>query len=263
LRYWCDIHAPDDADQAALDAHDRRQAHASKTFEESTRVDADLDPVGGSIFRSELDRLTQQLFEEDWAQARARLGDSATVADLARTPAQRRADAFTLMAERSAELDRDPRGPVPVLNLVMDYATFCAELAKMEAEARGEDPDTIPYPAERICRLADGTILPPSLVLSCGLAGEIRRLVIGPDSEVIDFGDTRRFFTGPVRDAIALAHDNCQWPPGCDIPAHLCEIDHKIAYTDGGPTDAINAQPLCKAHNRFKERLAARQRRRC
>ena len=263
LRYWADINAPDDADERALAAFERRHGHASKTWEDMTRVDADLDPIGGSLYRTELDRLTAQLFEQDWAEARARLGDTATIADLRRTTPQRRADAMVLMALRSSQLDEPVRGPRIVLNVVIDYQTFCAELAKMEAEARDALEDALSYPAERICRLADGTILPPSLVLSLGLAGEVRRLVLGADSEVIDFGDKVRFFTGPVREAVQLAHDSCTWRDGCDIPAHLCEIDHIHAVTDGGPTDAANAQPHCKAHNRFKERIDARKRRRC
>ena len=36
----------------------------------------------------------------DWAEARARLGDAATTDDLARTEAQRRADAFVAMAKQ-------------------------------------------------------------------------------------------------------------------------------------------------------------------
>ncbi|HMQ24548.1 MAG TPA: hypothetical protein PKA98_01055 [Acidimicrobiales bacterium] len=41
-----------------------------------------------------LERHERRLFEQDWADARARFGDAATRRDRARTPAQRRADAL-------------------------------------------------------------------------------------------------------------------------------------------------------------------------
>lgn len=47
---------------------------------------------------TELGRLEQQEFAADWAEARSRLGEAATAADLQRTPAQRRHDALVRMA---------------------------------------------------------------------------------------------------------------------------------------------------------------------
>ena len=47
----------------------------------------------------------------------------------------------------------------------------------------------------------------------------------------------------------------------CDVRSVHCEIDHILAWIDGGTTDDINGQPLCKRENRFKERLAAFRRR--
>lgn len=56
----------------------------------------------GLEFLTELARLEQVEFDKDWADARNRLGDTATAADLARTPRQRRADALVIMAQRTA-----------------------------------------------------------------------------------------------------------------------------------------------------------------
>ena len=40
--------------------------------------------------------------------------------------------------------------------------------------------------------------------------------------------------------------------PGCDRPALDCDIDHAIAYADGGPTHASNLKCLCRLHHLLK-----------
>ena len=61
------------------------------------RVDAWLDAIGGTEFLAELHRIEKEMFEADWAEARARVGDRATAADLRRTAVQRRADAMVAL----------------------------------------------------------------------------------------------------------------------------------------------------------------------
>jgi hypothetical protein len=39
--------------------------------------------------------------------------------------------------------------------------------------------------------------------------------------------------------------------PGCQKPAHLCDIDHTIAYP-AGPTQASNLKCLCRKHHLLK-----------
>ncbi|MEZ5183238.1 MAG: HNH endonuclease signature motif containing protein [Acidimicrobiales bacterium] len=52
-----------------------------------------------------------------------------------------------------------------------------------------------------------------------------------------------------------LASDGgrCYWP-GCDAPAHRCQIDHLIGWEQGGATDIDNLGPICGFHNRLKHR---------
>src|SRR5581483_1587024 len=97
----------------------------------------------GTIVNNELTRIEQQLFDADWAEARGRLGDDATIADLARTPAQRRADALVEMATRSATAPADGRRPEPLFSVFVDYETF----------------------AGRICELANGAVVTPGSVV--------------------------------------------------------------------------------------------------
>ncbi len=259
VRYWSDQVDPDGTDRRAKDQQAAAEWHASTSFQDEVFVNGRLDPVGGSIYARELERLTDWLFEQEWAEATARLGEgNVRVTDLARTPAARRAAAQVLMAERSGAMALGAKGTAtrPVLNVVMDWATFCAELARLEGRT------DVRFPGERTCRLDDGTIIAPSTAVSLGLAGELRRLLLDPDGVPLDFGQTQRGFTGPLRTAVQLTHDWCGHPAGCDVPSWRCQIDHLIAFTDGGPTNPENADPKCGPHNRWKERLDAEIRRR-
>ena len=259
LEYWTAIADPqgadDDAEAELADEH----LHASESFQGQVRLDGWLGRVGGSLVTRELDRLCDWLFEQDWAEATARLGEgNVTAADLHRNPAERRAAALILMAERSGAMSLGAAGTATktVLNVVMDWATFCAELARLEGRT------DLRFPDERTCRLDDGTIIAPSQALSLGLAGHLRGLILDPDGVPLHFGQAHRGFTGDLRTAVQLTHPYCGHGPGCDVPSWRCQIDHLVPFTDGGPTAAENGDPKCGPHNRWKERLDAEIRRR-
>lgn len=261
VRYWRDVADPDDAERRAQTMHEARDAHSSATFDGMGRLDAWFDPISHQAFDAELRRRYEALLEADWAEARARLGDMATVNDLGRTPGQRRLDALTEMSRRSRALDGDATETDITTNLLMDKATFDTELAKFEAEQRGEDPDLIAYPEERLCEFADGTIITPAQGLSLAMAGYVRGLAVAGDGHPLYFGRKRRFFVGAQREAVMLAFPTCD-EEGCEIRSEHCQIDHVLAWIDGGMTDTINARPRCTAHNLWKERLRQRERNR-
>lgn len=68
----------------------QRSAYGARTFEGSFDMRALFDSVSGEWFEAEWDRLVNQLFEADWAEAREQYGDDVMVEHLRRTPAQRR-----------------------------------------------------------------------------------------------------------------------------------------------------------------------------
>jgi hypothetical protein len=41
--------------------------------------------------------------------------------------------------------------------------------------------------------------------------------------------------------------------PGCRRPATRCDLDHTVAYEDGGRTCSCNLAPLCRRHHRLKQ----------
>ena len=355
---WLDYVLPERAEKRARDQEERRAASASRTWEGMVRVDAWLDAIGGTEFLAELHRIEKEMFEADWAEARARVGDRATAADLRRTAVQRRADAMVEMARRSATCDTPGRPPKWVLNIMMGVRTFFAESDAAAAErdpwtagctghhpapgaghddrppGAGEDlgpstgapesgvpggdgdphpsgtdgydggPDdggsgtvagrpTAPTPApggapaesytgppparppcrrplpdwwgapdplgpdfgalraDTMCELEDETLIAPSQALALGLAGLCRRVVFGPDGHILDFGQARDTFTGPLREAITIRDRFCT-DPGCRVPGRHGHIDHIVPRSRGGPTSERNGRCQCSSGNHMK-----------
>jgi len=102
-------------------------------------LDALLDPVNGAIVDDTLTVIEQEMFEADWKEAKAVHGDDVSLAKLARTPAQRRADALVEMATRAATAPAGGRRPRPLFTVLVDYPTMTG----------------------RVCELADGTVITP------------------------------------------------------------------------------------------------------
>ena len=80
---------------------------------------------------------------------------------------------------------------------------------------------------------------------------EWRYAVIDPDSgRVVHTGITTRRPTAQKRHVPACFR--CCVFPGCRVPAPDCDLDHRVAVADGGPTTACNLAPLCRYHHRVK-----------
>lgn len=227
VAYWCyDVDA-DACERRAAPQREGRRLHLSQTFEGKWRLDADLDPVAGSIVAQELGRIEQQMWEADWAEARERIGPGVCGADLGRTAAQRRVDALVEMARRSAGMPEGSRLPAPLFSVFVGYETF----------------------AGRICELADGTVVTPGSLAPWLCGACVERVVFDTPSRVIDVGVRRRFFDGATRRAVECRDRQC-FHEYCDLPAHRCQADHVVPYSEGGPTTVDNGRLACGFHNR-------------
>jgi len=258
---WRDVVAPEDAEERALSQHEARDMHWSKSFEGMGRIDGWMDNLGYHEVHTELDRHYQRLFEQDWADARARLGDAATKNDLARSPGQRRSDAMRAMARASRAHAGIGAEPTLGTTIVVDADTHLTCWARLVAEIRGEDPDAYPYREGRRCEFADGTRVTPEQALFASLEGWLNTLVLDEDGFPLHYGRKKRFFPQPLREALMIAFPVCGGT-SCDIRSVHCEIDHILAWIDGGTTDTTNGNPLCKRDNLWKEHVEARRRRR-
>ena len=227
VRDWRSFVQPDKSETRARDAEERREGHASRTFDGLVRLDAWLDPLGGTEFLDELGRVEQELFDADWAEARARVGDHATQRDLRRTAAQRRADALVEMARRSRAHGRTAGGPRWTLNLMMGWHTFCAEAAATLADLTR-------------CTCA----LPPALAQLLGLepAGE-------PTEPCPTCGSGPRPTSPPARTAPRSGpKDDAEPPSEADVDPPAAPGDRPPAQPHTGPPPDPHANPRPESH---------------
>jgi Domain of unknown function (DUF222) len=225
IEYWKQCADRDAADRDADSVRASRHLSASVTWRGMVAIDGLLDPVGGEIFKTELDRICEQLRLED-------LRDGVD-----RTPQQRRADALVEMAMRSATAPADGLRPRPLFTVTIGIDPF-----------------------NHVCQTAAGTVIAPGLLLPLLGDADIERIVFDPPSRRIE-ASWRRRFTGALRRIIEIRDEHCQHPSGCDEPAVRCDVDHVTPHPEG-ITCLCNGQLLCTYHNRIVKAAADKAARR-
>jgi hypothetical protein len=245
VRTWEAVADPD-GDRARNERqHANRDVQLRPRPEGGWTLNANLAELAGGEFAEIFAWFCEAEWRADWAEARSRLGDTATTSDLARTEAQRRADALVAMARTAASTPTDARAPRPTLNILIDQDTFETHLA-------GGSVDPRRY-RDVVVRTQSGRRLHPDDAVNAALVGHIRRVVYDASGTVIDLGRRRRLFTGNARDAVMLLLTTCIWI-GCDRPIAWCDADHSLGWKAHGATVPRNGGGLCEGHNHLKER---------
>ncbi len=160
VTYWEQLADPDGVEDAADAEEAGRRFHLSPSLHGSWAMDGHADPIRGTIIHNVLSPIERELFQTDWAEAKAKHGDDVTVDMLARTPAQRRLDALVEMAIRAATAPKDGQRPRPLFTVLCDHPTF----------------------AGRVCELANGTPPRPARPLAHRRrhrTGRLRRGITG------------------------------------------------------------------------------------
>jgi hypothetical protein len=224
LGRWIESNDPDGGHRERPDG---RRFYCSRTLGGAYALDGWLDPLSGRTFADEHQRIEQILFDADWAEARNRLGRDPRLDELARTPAQRRADALVEMARRSRTCGATDRRPAPLVTILVGSDRF---------------RDT--------CSLLDGTPLSPGEVAQVLPDAVIERITYDGQERPLSVS-RQRTFRGALRRAILVRDGGCT-DPLCDEPAWRCEVDHRIPASAGGPTCPCNGQTHCGHHNRTK-----------
>jgi HNH endonuclease len=79
-----------------------------------------------------------------------------------------------------------------------------------------------------------------------------RRLVTDPLSgAVLDYGRTTYRPPAALADFVRARDRSCRGPL-CGHTAANCELDHAVAWAEGGETSADNLNPFCKHDHRLK-----------
>ncbi len=88
----------------------------------------------------------------------------------------------------------------------------------------------------------------------CGGADGWMRVLTHPETGmVLSVGRDQYRVPAPLRRLVKWRADRCM-APGCGMPASRCEIDHQLAWEDGGHTCLENNAPFCKGHHIVKHR---------
>lgn len=86
----------------------------------------------------------------------------------------------------------------------------------------------------------------------CGGAEGWMRILTHPETGMVLSVGREQYRPPPgLRRLVRWRADRCM-APGCGVPASRCEIDHTIAWQDGGTTALDNHAPLCKGHHIVK-----------
>jgi Domain of unknown function (DUF222)/HNH endonuclease len=76
----------------------------------------------------------------------------------------------------------------------------------------------------------------------------VTRVVLGPDSAVLDVGRTRRVPSAATRRALRARDAGCVWP-GCERPSSWTAPHHIRHWANGGDTTLENLASLCHRHH--------------
>lgn len=245
VRAWEALADPD-GDRSRNDRqHANRDVRLRPRPEGGWTLTGNLPELAGCEFAEIFAWFCEAEWRADWADARNRLGEAATTAELARTEAQRRADALLAMARAAASAPPGSQPPRLTVNVLIDQESF-------EAHLRGETPDPATYRSV-VVRTQTGRRLHPDDAVNAALIGHIRRVVYDASGTVIDLGRRSRLFRGNSREAVMLLLTTCIWI-GCDRPIAWCDADHSLGWKAHGATVPRNGGGLCEGHHHLKDR---------
>jgi hypothetical protein len=198
--------------------HGDQSARLSPSYDGWWRLDANLNPDDGLIFRTALDQIMQDLYQAETADGRP-----------ARTAAQRRADALAEMARRATAAPHDKPAARPLIIIKADL-------------------DDLKRRAGSTATTDDGYPITPDMLHRLLCDANISRVIIDSDSAVIDVGRESRTATAAQRRALTVRDRGCVFP-GCDRPPGWCEAHHIQWWEHNGPTNLQNLALLCSRHH--------------
>ncbi|ULP47244.1 HNH endonuclease [Mycolicibacter virginiensis] len=215
------------ADADAVRRRTERQAEREVGFSDQ---EGGITEIYGSLFTTDaraldkaLDALAATVCEHD-----------------PRTRVQRRADAMGALAARADRLgcrcgrpdcaagSRPGASPV-LIHVIAGQATV---------DGTGDAPGSLVG--------ADG-LIPPELIAELARSARLVSLVHPGDAPP----EPGYVPSKALADFVRCRDMTCRWP-GCDCPALDCDLDHTIAYGDGGPTHASNLKCYCRTHHLVK-----------
>ncbi|HEX6165758.1 MAG TPA: DUF222 domain-containing protein, partial [Acidimicrobiales bacterium] len=159
--YWARAARDDRPDPDKTD-RDHRHVSLHDGLRGTGLLTGELTPTAKATVRAALERIERDMFEADWATAKAAHGEATNTAHLARTPRQRRHDALVEMALRASAAPPDAKRPRPLLTILAGCHAF-----------------------KDVCELADGSLVSPATVAQVLDDAVIERIVFDGPSRVL------------------------------------------------------------------------------
>jgi hypothetical protein len=218
LRGWAEMVDTDGAEPDP--GHLDRGFSLAQTFDSSWSGRLDLSSAEGTLLHEAVKELADEFHEHDRREGAADPG-------LARTPAQRRADALVELVRRGR----------------------CADSARGSASVGL----TLLLPAEdleagRGAETAGGHHVTPSATHRLTCDATVTPLTWTRSGTPLDAGRARRLVTPKQRQALALRDGGCTFP-GCPAPPDECDAHHLRHWAQGGPSDMANLGLACGYHH--------------
>ena len=166
----------------------------------------------------------------------------------------RRADAFVLLVEESAHAVIAPaESPGAGAGAGAGAENLASRLHRSDADINV----TIDLPS--LLGLADtpGELrgygaIPASVARELAMSGKWRRFITDPtNGSLIDIGRSSYTPSAALRALIIARDGSCRFP-GCAQPPSRSDLDHAVAWSDGGETNRSNLGLLCRRHHRLK-----------
>ena len=152
----------------------------------------------------------------------------------------RMADALVRIIDGTSEVSAELRNRAAELQVMVSYDNLeGVALGNPEARLVGEIVST-------------GLLIEGQDLLNLVGDAKFRRLVFDPTTgQLLNFGRTTYQPPTNLRDHVTARDVSCR-TPGCDRPARYCDVDHIVAYDEGGETTESNLATLCRTHHLLK-----------
>jgi hypothetical protein len=207
-----------DPDGVEPDPTEGRSLWLAKHSDGSLSGRFELDAVGGEKVQAML---------ESFVQADRPKGDL-------RTRSQQLGDALVQAADVALA-----SGNLPILRTVKPHVVAMITVDDLA------DPATGPGAAD----MGFGAVISAARARWLACDGNVSRVVMGPDGQVLDHGRSRRIVPPGLRKAVEIRDRHCVFA-GCEAPTHWCDVHHVQEWLrDDGETSLGNSALLCERHH--------------
>ena len=207
-----------DPDGTEPDPTEPRALSIAKHSDGSVTFRGELDAVGGEKFQAVL---------ESFVQADRPAGDL-------RNRAQQLGDGLVQWADVTLA-----SGKAPILRSVKPQVIAMIHVDDLADPATGPGAATTGF----------GAVISAARARWLACDGNVSRVVMGPEGQVLDHGRSKRIVPAGLRRAVEVQDRHCVFA-GCEAPTHWCDVHHVLEWVlDEGETSLENSALLCERHH--------------